>query len=150
MKKRTIAIVSITLVLAILAVSVIATFPSYLFEEEKDLTVSNPSVQSDKITESVEGDDVGEVGGSDNGLEAVLPDVEPPEAEDTATSSKNLETIASDSGAKLVAENAAFPNGTKFEVDKLGLFNKKYYQARNYVRDFASDYIIYEINHGLN
>ena len=147
MKKRTIAIVSIALVLAILAVGVIATFPSYLFEEEKDSGETKPTVQSEAITESVEGDDQGNVGGNDNnGVEGVLPDVVP---EDTTTDSQavinNLDTIASDGGAKLMAETSAFPDGTEFKVNKLGIFNKKYYRARHYVRDFASQYTIYEI-----
>lgn len=146
MKKRTITIVSITLVLAILAVSVIATFPSYLFEEEKDFSASNTTVQSDKITESVKGDDVGEVGGNqNNGVEAVLPDVEIEDGKGNTTPSTNLKTVASDGGAKLMAENAAFPDGTEFEVDELGLFDKKYYRARNYVRDFANEYTMYDI-----
>ncbi len=150
MKKRTIAIVSISLVLAILAVAVIATFPSYLFEEDTNIPATNSSVQNDNIKPS-EGDDVGNVGGNAGGVQGVLPDVGfesediPQTPSDTTETNKTLETIATDDGAKFISANNAFDKGTKFSINKLGILSKKYYRARHYVQDFAKYYAMYEV-----
>lgn len=141
MKKRTIAIVSISLVLAILAVAVIATFPTYIFEDE-ELPALNPDIQSDNVTQ---GDDVGVVGGESGGVEGILPNVSEDDDKAPSTNNTGLKNLASDDGAKLLAENGAFGKDAEYEVDKLGIFDKKYYRARHYVRDFAKNYTMYEI-----
>ncbi|MBE6776893.1 MAG: hypothetical protein E7542_02105 [Ruminococcaceae bacterium] len=137
MKKKTIAIVSISLVLALLAISVIATFPTYLFEDNG--TDGTSSIQSGNITESVQGDDVGELGG--NGAEGVLPEVE----DNNNTSTKGYIDYATTDGATVKGESGAFPKETEVEIDELGIFDKKYYRARHYVRDFADDYVMYNV-----
>lgn len=137
MKKKTIAIVSISLVLALLAISVIATFPTYLFEDNG--TDDTSSIQSGNITESVQGDDVGHLEGS--GVEGVLPDVE----ETVNPSTTGFEEFASADGATVKGEANAFPKGTEVEIDELGMFDKTYYRARHYVRDFADDYVMFNI-----
>lgn len=138
MKKKTIAIVSISLVLAFLAISVIATFPSYLFEDNG--TDGTSSIQSGNVTESVQGDDVGNLGG-DNGVEGILPDVE----ETVNPSTTGFVEFASADGVTVKGETNAFQKGTKVEIDELGIFDKTYYRARHYVRDFADDYVMFDI-----
>lgn len=149
MKKRTIAIVSIALVLAILAVSIIATFPSYLFEEAPSAPTTNSDVQNDNIKPS-QGEDVGDVGGDDKGIQSVLPDVGFDNEDIPQIPSDTLETLASDDGVKLVSANNAFNKDTKFGINKLGIFNKKYYRARHYVQEFAKNYTMYEITAKLD
>ncbi len=138
MKKKTIAIVSISLVLAFLAISVIATFPSYLFEDNG--TDGTSSIQSGNVTESVQGDDVGNLGG-DNGVEGILPDVE----ETVNPSTTGFVKFASADGVTVKGETNAFQKGTEVEIDELGIFDKTYYRARHYVRDFADDYVMFDI-----
>ncbi len=137
MKKKTIAIVSISLVLALLAISVIATFPTYLFEDKGIDGTS--SIQSGNITESDKGEDVGNLGGE--GAEGVLPEVE----DNSNTSTEGYIDYATTDGATVKGENGAFPKETEVEIDKLGIFDKAYYRARHYVRDFADDYVMYNV-----
>ncbi len=142
MKKKTVVIVSVSLVLAILAIAVISTFPTYIFETPNEPASTNPEIQSGNITESA--DDTIDIGSS-NGIEAVLPGIDEADTEQPVASNKSYNTLAENSGAKLLAENGAFEKGTVFAVDKLGIFNKMYYRARYYVRDFADKYAMYEI-----
>lgn len=137
MKKKTIAIVSISLVLALLAISVIATFPTYLFEGNGIAGTS--SIQSGNITESDKGEDVGNLGGE--GAEGVLPEIE----DNTPSSTKGYIDYATTDGATVKGESGAFPKDTEVEINELGIFDKAYYRARHYVRDFADDYVMFEI-----
>ncbi len=143
MNKKTVVIVCVSIVLALIAISVIATFPTYLFED----TVKTPAsseIQSDKVTEPSQGDDVGNLGGN-NGVEGILPDVNNDDIDLPETPTTNYEILAEDKGAKLLSETNAFEDGTKFSVDKLGIFDKKYYRARHKVRGFAKNHLIYNI-----
>ncbi len=146
MKKRTIIIVSISLVLAILAISIIATFPSYLFEEKINVPAANPNpnVQNDDITPTP-GEDVGTVGDEENGIEGILPDLSITDEDTSEAPSATFKTLATANGVKFIAANNAFEKGTEFGAKKLGIFSKKYYRARHYVRDFAKYYSMYEI-----
>ncbi len=132
MKKKTIIIVSISLVLSLLAIAVIATFPTYLFEETYVPTEVPTNTQP-----PVQGEDVFDIGDG-TGVESVLPGI-------GNESTKNYETLKEEDGAKLIAETGAFVKKTVYSIDKLGAFDKKYYRARHYVRDFADDYIMYDI-----
>ncbi len=144
MNKKTIIIVSVSLVLAILAVSIIATFPTYLFEESGSSTV-NSNIQSGNVTES-DSIDVG----SDNGIESVLPSIDETDTELPEAPIETYKALAENDGAKLLGEAGAFKDGTKFNVAKLGILNKKYYRARHYVRDFANEYLVYNISASLD
>lgn len=146
MKKRTIIIVSISLVLAILAISIIATFPSYLFEEKMNVPAANPNpnIQTDDVIPTP-GEDEGVVGDEENGIEGVLPDLSITEDSATEIPSATFKTLATAKGVKFIAANNAFEKGSEFSAKKLGIFSKTYYRARHYVRDFAKYYSMYEI-----
>lgn len=148
MKKKTVVIVSVSLVLAILAIAVISTFPTYLFEVSEEPTSTESEIQSGNIAEST--DDTIDIGDS-NGIEAVLPDIDSDDTNESDTKpalspSKGYNTLAEDSGAKLLAEIGAFEKGTDFKVNKLGIFNKTYYRIRHLVRDFSNKYTMYDIS----
>ncbi len=142
MKKKTIIIVCVSSILAILAIAVIATFPSYLFEET-NTPVSNPN--TDSSTEPVQGDDAVDLGGEDNGIEGVLPGINDSDIGLPEPPQSNYNTLAEQDGAKLLAEDNAFPKNTEIEIDELGILSKTYYRARHYVRDFANEYSVFEI-----
>ena len=143
MTKKTIVIVCISLVLAILAVAVISTFPTYLFETSEEPTSTNPEIESGNISEST--DDTIDIGGS-NGIQAVIPDVGDDNTTPPLAPSKSYHTLVEDSGAKLLAENGAFEKETVFNVNKLGIFNKTYYRTRHLLRDFADKCAMFEIS----
>ncbi|MBQ4118997.1 MAG: hypothetical protein IJD45_01235 [Clostridia bacterium] len=143
MNKKTIIIVCVSVVLALIAVSVIATFPTYLFEDTVKTPASSP-IASDKVTEPTQGDDVGNLGGN-SGTEGVLPNVDNEDVGLSETPTTNYENLAESKGAKLLGETNAFEDGTEFSVDKLGIFDKKYYRSRHKVRTFAKEYLIYNI-----
>ncbi len=150
MKKKTIVIVSLTLVLAILAVAVIATFPTYLFED----TPTNDSsvIQSGNIIESggesTEGDDIGILSDEDGtgGVEAVLPTLDDEELGYSEPAIEELNAIAEAKGAKVYAETGAFPEGTKVKFKKLGIFDKAYYRSRHYLKGIASEFTAYKFS----
>ncbi len=144
MKKRTITIVSISLVLAILAVSIIATFPTYLFEEDPNVPTTNSNVQNDNIKPS-QGEDIGVVGDDENGIQSVLPDLGIVDDDATQIPSITFKTLATANGVKLISANNAFEKGTEFNAKKLGIFSKDFYRARHYVQKFAKNYAMYEI-----
>lgn len=144
MNKKTVIIVCVSLVLAIISISVIATFPTYLFEDTDKAPAATSEIESSQITEPTQGDDVADVGG-DNGVEGVIPDVNDSDIDLPETPLTNYEVLTESKGAKLLGEINAFPDGTEFMVDKLGIFDKKYYRARHKVRGFAKKYLIYNI-----
>lgn len=143
MNKKTIAIVSIALTLAILAVAVIATFPTYLFESQ-NVPVVKPQIDSDKIVESP-GDDVGVLGGG-NEAEAILPMPDDQELGLSENTDELLSILAEIKNAKLLGEKGAFSEATKIAINKLGIFDKKYYLSRHYTKDIAKNFIAYDIS----
>ncbi len=147
MKKRTIIIVSISLVLALIAIAVIATFPTYLLEDNTSDIVSDPSIQSGNITEHPDNEDGGVVGGVGGGVQAVLPgiDIGVNNSSTVTQPNSNLKELAQEGGATLLAENGAFSKDAKSNIKKLGIFNKKYYRARHYIRDFSKNFTVYEV-----
>ncbi len=160
MNKKTIVIVSLTLVLALLAVAVIATFPTYLFEDSVPMDNSS-SIQSGNIAEneSIQGDDVGNLAGDDdaNGAEGVLPMPDDSKNEESSTSNdnqdassntitQNLELLAETNSVKVMAEYGAYPDGTKFKVKKLGAFDKTFYRARHYLRSVSKKFTAYNFS----
>lgn len=146
MKKRTIAIVSITLVLAFLAVAVIATFPTYLFEDKPQDNTSAP-VQSDSIVEG-EGEpgvDIGVMGGGEGGAQAVLPTINDEELGYSETPESELSVIAEANNTKVLAETGAFDSETKVRIKKLGILDKDYYRARHYLDGIANKFTAFEL-----
>lgn len=146
MKKRTVVVVAITLILALLAVAVIATFPSYLFEETPNDSTSAP-IQSGNIVEGeIEpGVDVG-VMGDENGVEAVLPTVDDTELGYSETPESELTVIAEAKNVKVLAEAGAFEDGTKVKINKLGVLNRAYYRARHYLENIAKEFTVFELS----
>ncbi len=143
MNKKTIVTVSVVLTLAILAVAVIATFPTYLFESQ-ETPVVNPDIQSDNIIESP-GDDVG-VLGEGNGAEAILPLPDDQDLGLSENTNEVLSVLAEIKNAKLLGEQGAFSETTKIAINKLGIFNRKYYLSRHYTKDVAKNFIAYDIS----
>ncbi len=145
MKKRTIAIVSITLVLALLAVAVIATFPTYLFEDKPEDNTSAP-IQSGSIVEGEgeQGVDVGVMGG-EGGAQAVLPTIDDEELGYSETPDSELSVIAEADNAKVLAETGAFDNKTKVKIKKLGVLDRDYYRARHYLDGIANKFTAFEL-----
>lgn len=142
MKKRTIVIVSVSLILSILAIAVISTFPTYLFETPKEPVSTDSEIQSGNINEFK--DDTIDIGAS-NGIDSVLPDIDEPDAEQPLSPNKHYKIWSENDGAKLLAEIGAFENETVFKVSKLGILDKTYYRVRHYIKDFANKYVMYEI-----
>lgn len=142
MKKKTVVIVSVSLVLAILAIAVISTFPTYLFEVTKEPVSTDSIIQSGNINEFK--DDTIDIGSSD-GIDSVLPDIDNPDTEPPLSPNTSYNTVAEKDGAKLLVENGAFEKETVFNINKLGIFNKTYYRIRHYIKDFANKYVMYEI-----
>ncbi len=162
MKKKTIAIVSIALVLSLLAVAVIATFPTYLFEDKPTVNTGS-EIQSGNITENnggVQGEDEGILGGKD-GVQAVLPepdndkpandktDNDKPDNDKSGlsdTPNTELSNLAEAKGAKILAQSGAYDDGTEMKLKKLGILNKAYYRARHYLRGIAEDFVAYDFS----
>lgn len=146
MNKKTILIVSLTLLLAIMVIVAIATFPTYLFKDDTmtSSTPSNIQIGEEDVT----------VGGNGNGIEATLPDIEATlnsnnvsknesEVSPEGTSDLNLTTISEAKGAVLKAELGSFSRDAKVVLKKLGILNKNYYLARHYTKDIAKRFIAY-------
>lgn len=146
MKKRTVVVVAITLILALLVVAVIATFPTYLFEDKPDDNTSTP-IQSDSIVEGegVQGDDVGVMGGGEGGTEAVLPTIDDEELGYSETPESDLSVIAEVQNAKVLAETGAFDSDTKVKIKKLGVLDRDYYRARHYLDGIANKFTAFEL-----
>lgn len=148
MKKKTIVTISLTLVLALLAVAVIATFPTYLFE---DTEPSDSAVQSGTVEQSEggQGDDVGILAGDEddnNGAEAVLPTADDKELGYSEEPESKLETVAKAKNVKVIAEAGAFDKGTKVKIKKLGALDKAYYRSRHYLRGVADKFVAYNLS----
>lgn len=147
MKKKTVVIVALTLVLAILAVAVIATFPTYLFEDKPD--TNNSAIQSGNITESngksEPGEDVGILGGN-NGAQATLPEINDSELGFSEPDNQELVTLAEAKNAKVLAQSGAFTEDTEVALKKLGIFNKEYYRARHYLRGISESFEAYNLS----
>ena len=141
MNKKTITIISAALILAILVVAVIVTFPTYRFNDTSDKSPSSDTVAKP---------DENTVGGAGEGIEAILPDPDnldnnnQDEQSGTAvTPSLDLKTIAQAEGAAVEAENGAFNNKTELKLKKLGLLNKQYHTVNYYTRKFAKKFVAY-------
>ncbi len=147
MKKRTVVIVAITLVLALLVVAVITTFPTYLFEDKPNHSSTSTPIQSDSIVEGegVQGDDIGVMGG-DNGVEAVLPTIDDTELGYSETPESELSVIAEAANAKVLAETGAFDSDTKVKIKKLGVLDRAYYRARHYLDGIANKFTAFELS----
>lgn len=140
MKKKTVIIVSLVLFLALVAVAVISTFPTYLINDKKE-SENTSAIQSNSVTETVpqQGDDEFTLAG--NGIESVLPDVK----EDTDVSD-GLKAVADAENVKIEAENGALDSDVKVKVKKLGIFNKKYYLVRHYLKNIAEKFTAYDVS----
>ena len=149
MKKKTLVIVPIALVLSLLAVAVIATFPTYLFEKKPNNDNAS-QIQSGNITENnsggVQGADEGVLGGESGGAQAVLPELDNDELGLSETPHTELSNIAEAKGAKVLAQSGAYDEGTKIKLKKLGIFNKAYYLARHYLRGIAENFVAYDFS----
>ncbi len=145
MKKKTIVIVSLTLVLALLAVAVIATFPTYLFED----TAPSNSIQAGTTEQSPgeQGDDIGILADEveDGGVQAVLPTVDDEEIGYSEPPVEKLETLATAKNIKVSGSSTAFPKGTKVKIKKLGTFDKTFYRSRHYLKKIADEFIAYNL-----
>ncbi|MBE6787815.1 MAG: hypothetical protein E7537_05650 [Ruminococcaceae bacterium] len=150
MNKKTIVIVSLTLVLALLAVAVIATFPTYLFEDTEPNGSSSIQAGTVEPNNGGQGDDVGILPDDEDngGAQAVLPSEDPDEDEPSSSenSVEKLETLAKAKNVKVLGEYGSFEEGTKVKINKLGALNKAYYRSRHYLKGIADDFAAYNLS----
>ncbi len=142
MKTKTKIFVSIALVLAIITLAVIATFPKHLLEDDKEKP--NPPIQSGNISEVP--DDTIDMSEENVGIEGVLPTIDDEEIGLSENPNEVLTLLDKSGSAVLMGEKGAFPEGTKVKLSKLTIFNKDYYLARHYIEDIAKDFSVYEVS----
>ena len=149
MKKKTIIIVSIALVFAIIAIAVIARIPKQNYEEILG-DIKNPVIQSGNIDieenerpniPEVQGEDVGYLGDEEDALQLLPPsldeDVDPDEINE-------LQTIVKSKSATIKAEMGAFKDDVKVELNKLNIFDEEYHLANYLMKDYAKKFVAHK------
>lgn len=160
MKKKTIIIVSISVILALLAISVIATFPTYLIDGSENLgeNIILEDIQDNSVTKTdpEQGEDVGQVGATPNG--GVPSDLPDPDADEndkpTANDNQNQAvaeyyTVFENDGVTIRALKGSM-EGYDVTINKLGSTSKTYYRVRRYVKDFSKNWQIFDIQSEKN
>ncbi len=150
MKKKTIAIVSLSLILAIIAIVVIAKIPRYNIEQELG-EVKNPVIQSGGIDieentrptgPEVQGEDtfyLDETG--ENGIELLPPSLD---NNDVPEEINELQTVAKINSAMLKAELGLFLDTDEVKLKKLGMFSEDYHRADYLMKDYAEKFAAYK------
>jgi hypothetical protein len=148
MKKKTITIVSLALILAIAVIIAIARIPKQKFKQQLN-DVKNPVIQSGNIDiqenknptgPEVQGEDAYDLNDYDNPIELLPPSID----EENDESINELQTIAKAGSAVLKAEIGIFNSDIKVTLKKLGIFSKEYMRAEVLTKGYAKKFTAYQ------
>lgn len=156
MKKKTIIIVSLALVFAIIAIIAIARVPKQVIKHQLS-DIKNPVIQNDDLEIEVNTQPTGpETPGDDgyyldetgeNGIVLLPPSLDP---NDDLSDVNELQTIDKAGSAVLKAEIDAFDSNVKVSLNKLGAFSKDYMRAEVLTKGYATKFAAYKYSATLN
>jgi hypothetical protein len=150
MKKKTIIIVSLALIFAIVAIIAIARVPKQKIKQELS-DVKNPVIQNDKVDIEVNSQPSGpETPGDDgyyldetgeNGIVLLPPSLD---SNSDLSDINELQTVDKAGSAVLKAELGAFKDGATATLKKLGVFSKEYMRAEVLTKGYANKFTAYK------
>jgi hypothetical protein len=150
MKKKTIIIVSLALILAIVAIIAIARVPKQKIKQELS-DVKNPVIQNDKVDIEVNSqpsgpETPGDVGyyldeTGENGIVLLPPSLD---SNSDLSDINELQTVDKAGSAVLKAELGAFKDGATATLKKLGIFSKEYMRAEVLTKGYANKFTAYK------